>query len=390
MTEKENNQEQPGSDTSEQQGPPRSDGDEALEQRKRELEEELESYAQAGAYSPTLVKASRWVSRFLYFTMAAVVVFLLLNQKKYDDEDMQRAVDRAQEFKDKLDDERAAHKQAEARRLEAELNAAELRHRLDDFLEGAPAATRAQRQARGLVELYWGERAYAEHWRGILNRAEPEAHGVDPVQGAASMIRQAAAAPAGRRFELLREAADFGAHGVFEAAAGMIRDGDAANDEEFRLAALLMGRLDAPEAREVLTGCLETEGNPARRRALLFALETAAPGAATEAGNFHEAEAWVGLSASRYEGTQEDLITAYRDAPEENRLELMALLAETSSRLEVEFFSGVATSQRPPAERIIAVRWLGERGGAATEELLKTLGEGQGVLAEEAKKALDR
>jgi hypothetical protein len=48
----------------------------------------------------------------------------------------------------------------------------------------------------------------------------------------------------------------------------------------------------------------------------------------------------------------------------------------------------VATSQRPLAEKIIAVRWMGANKDESSQSLLKTLSEGQGVLADEAKKAL--
>jgi hypothetical protein len=71
--------------------------DERLRQRREELEEELEMYAQSGVSSPGLLKAARWVSRGLYFAMAGLVVFLLFSGwgkiSQHDFESVQQALE---------------------------------------------------------------------------------------------------------------------------------------------------------------------------------------------------------------------------------------------------------------------------------------------------------
>lgn len=346
-----------------------------LQRRKEALEEELESYAQAGAYSPGLVKASRWVSRILYFVMAAILVFLLFNRKDYTEEDMQRAVDRAKEFKNTADEAKKRMEQAETERDIAQAKFLLLENEMKEAREGAPAADRAQEDARKLVRRFWGERAYARHWQEKLTTAEPEAHGVDPLTGAKSLITQAAGAPAAQQNELLNEVADFGRDAATQAVLELLDSMDGAvATMAWRVGGWLGGEGIRARAAEVK--------GPAS--GIAWSLIT---GEAPTAERWTP-EAWVGYATRGYDAALDELVRAYKDAPEARRLALLALLGESATLREAQLFKSVATSDRPDAEKILAVRWMGARRDDGSRDLLKSLSESGNSVAAEAKKAL--
>ena len=359
--------------------------DEALQRRKEELEGELERYAQAGAFSPSLIKFTKWLSRGMYLAMAAgFMIMLFSGWGKVSQKDYDTAVQRAIDIKATATEAKTKLSEAETARVIAETKAALFGNELDELKAGRPVADAAQAAAQNLIERAWGERSYAEHWRSKLAVAEPEAHGDNPGESVKLLLRQAASAPAAQQFEVLSEIADFGADSVWQSRTNL-KDTDL---EVVRLTALLIGRLETAEAAGALLEALKTEEDVKRRRALQFALETLKPGTCKEHGGYFEAEAWLGDVLTRHDGAQPDLIAAYRKAPAENRLELLALLAEASAAIEADFFTSVATSDRPLAEKIIAVRWMGERKSQSSKTLLTNLSDEQGVLAEEAKAAL--
>lgn len=346
-----------------------------LQRRKEALEEELETYAQAGAYSPGLVKASRWVSRILYFVMAAVVVFLVFNRKDYSAEEMERAVDRANEIKKTADEAKKRMDQAESERDIAQTKLLLLEQEMKQLHEGPAAADRAQDDARKLVRRFWGERAYAQHWSQKLTTAEPEGHGVDPLTGARALITQAASAPAAQQNELLNEVSDFGRDGATQAVLELV---DSKDPMVAAMAWRVAGWLGGEEIR---AKAADVKGPLSGLAWSLVTREAPTPGRWTP-------EVWVGFAIRAYDGTLDELIQAYKDAPDERRLALLALLAESAPARDAALFKSVATSDRPDAERIIAVRWMGARKDEGSRELLKSLSEGSGAIAAEAKKAL--
>lgn len=351
--------------------------DAALQARKQALEEELESYAQAGAYSPGLVKASRWVSRILYFLMAGILVFLLFNRKDYTKEDMVRAVERANQIQATADEARKRMEQAESERDIAQTKLLLLENEMRQLREGSAAADRAQEAARDLVRRFWGERAYAQHWQQKLLDAEPEGHGVDPLQGAKSLIIQAAHAPAAQTNELLNEVADFGRDAATQAVLELVaHPDDSVVAMAWRVGAWLGGEGVRSKAAAA-TG---------PHAGLAWSLATFEAPAAER----FSPEAWVGYATRGYDAPLDALVQAYRSAPDAARLPLLALLAECAPARESALFRSVAASDRPDGEKIVAVRWMGERKDEESRELLKSLGDGASTLASEARRALER
>ena len=348
-----------------------------LQRRKEALEEELENYAQAGAYSPGLVKASRWVSRILYFVMAAVLVFLVFNRKDYSEEEMQRAVDRANEIKQTANEAKKRMEQAETERDIAQTKLLLLENEMKQLREGPSAADRAQEDARKLLHRFWGERAYANHWAQKLATAEPEGHAVDPLTGAKSLITQAAAAPAAQQSELLNEVSDFGRDGATQAVLELI---DSQDPQVAAMAWRVAGWLGG---EDIATRAAEAKGPSSGLAWSLITRE------APTSGRWAP-EAWAGYATRTYDATLEALVQAYKDAPESGRLGLLALLAEAAPLRDAALFKSVATSDRPDAEKIIAVRWMGTRKDEGSRDLLKSLSEGSNAVASEAKKALEQ
>ena len=348
-----------------------------IERRKQALEEELESYAQAGAYSPGLVKASRWVSRILYFLMAAILMFLLFNRKDYTEQEMEAAVDRANEIKQTADEAKKRMQEAESERDIAQTNLLLLENEIQQMRHGTPAANEAQEDARGLLRRFWGERSYAQHWQQKLTTAEPHAHGVDPLVGARSLITQAATSPAAQQNELLNEVADFGRDAVTQAVLELVDDPDAAIAEmAWRVGGWLGGEGIKAKAGDV-------KGPHAALAWSMIAIDAPPKG-------HWSPEAWVGYATRGYDAPLDALAEAYKGAPEDSRLALLALLAEAAPARDGALFRSVAASDRPDAERIIAVRWIGERKDEGSRSLLKSLSEGSGEVAAEAKKALEQ
>lgn len=365
---------------------PEDDKDDKLAQRKRELEQELEAYAQAGISSPNVVKVARWVSRFLYLGMAALVAYLLISgwgsvsKDKYE-----TAVKSANDFSKK-----AKEAQTRADDLESRLSFAEARlvvktGELESERAGATAADRLNEQARALIARAFGEKAYAGHWREKLEGVTPDAHGVDPVVGAKALLRQASVAPAAMRFELLRETVDFGAQACAQAASELLKD----PAPGVRVAAAtLLSRLHGAGADEKLETAARAELEPQARRDIWFAWSVQAL-RAPPAGEWTP-EAWVGYTVRQADAPVDDLFDAYTKAPPEYKGALLALMAEAAGPGYAPQFIGVATAQeRTPAERIIAVRWCGERKEESARAVLTGLSEGKGPVAPEAAKALD-
>ncbi|MCA8915297.1 MAG: hypothetical protein KDB90_07785 [Planctomycetes bacterium] len=222
--------------------------DEALQRRKEELEDELERYAQAGAFSPNLIKITRWVSRGLYLAMAAgFMIMLFSGWGKVSSTKYEEAVQRAIDIKKTADDTKTQLQESESNRMIAEAKA--------KLLENELARLRESKEGK-----------------------------------------------------------------------------DAADAAQIRAAAVL----------EALGSDME----PAK------------------------------------------LEQAYRGAAEEGRLDLLCLFSASAKTDEGGLMKMVATSERSLAEKIIAVRWMGERKDEGSRNLLKTLGEGDGLLADEAKAAL--
>ena len=353
--------------------------EEQLQRRKEELEDELERYAQAGVVSPGLVKAARWFSRVLWMGMSALVVFLLysgwgaVSEDKYN-EAVQRAIDikqTANETRTRLDEESGKRQVAEARLTLTELQ-------LEDLLEGRSAAEAAERKAKMLVAHAWGELAYAEHWREKLKTADPGMH-EDPVAGAASLIRQASRAPAAQEFGLLAETAEFGREAVTQAV-----------DQLLTVAGLehVASRLAIWLGGDDITQSVKAKLQEGAHVELEFAYSLLTHGAPLN--DSKRAEGWIGYALRAYDAAQDELAECYQTAPEGRRLELLALLAETSDLKNAAVFKWVATSDRPEAEKILAVRWMGTRRDTESRGLLKTLSEGKGAVAEEARQALEK
>lgn len=358
--------------------------DEALRRKREELEEELDRYAQVGAYSPGLLKASRWVSRFLYLAMAATLVFLLFSGwGKYSDEEMQRAVSRANEMKGLLDAEREKVKDRELERDAARIENMLLQAEVAGYEAPVLLADAAQATARDLIDRAWGEQAYGAHWRERLKGAEPEAHGVDPLMAAKSLIQQSVHAPAAQRIELLRETLDFGRDAVTQAVLELLETNDAAlGVQALRVGVWLGGDVMTDRVSKML---LESDW-PEVGFAYSLLKHEAPPEAADELR--FVPESWVGYATRSYDAPLDELVKAYRAAAPDQRLGLLALLAEAAGLPDAGVFKQIATSDRAVAERIIAVRWMGARKDESSLQLLEGLSTGDTALAAEASSAL--
>lgn len=359
--------------------------DEQLEQRKRELEEELDRYAQAGIASPNVVKAARWVSRFLYFGMAALVMYLLISGwgsvSKSEFDAAVKAYESQREDLAKQRDEFASRylqEGAKAERLRTELNA---------LRNPAATASRALHAARVVVERLYGERAYAAHWRERAEAAVPASHGVEPVAGVKNLIRQAANGHAAVRFEVLRLAgADFGLAACRQAALDSLADEVAAVRA---VAALVYARTQADDAGSVLAEAAAAEADEYARRQIWLAWATLGDEMPPE-GVWYP-EAWAGYCVRTFDPSLHELISRHPHAPAKQQLELLALIATTGGSQHADPIGEIAVSaSRSDAERIIAMRWYAERKVESGLALLETLSAGDGLLAEEAARALGK
>lgn len=351
--------------------------------RQQELEEELEAYTRKGIVSPSFMKAVRWFSRFLWLALSAMLVFSVWDGwGKVPQETYQRAVDSAKNWNERT---KAAEKTIEdqaADLIRARMHEEQLK--LDAELMQPALADDAGRLAQNIVRRLWGEKAYAIHWRALLARAEPQGHGDDPGAVARALMEQAAKAPATVRFELLRELADLGLAHVGEQARTLLATG---GGSQRAVAALVLSRVGLAGDVPLLGRIAQEEKDATVAREIWFAhaaLEQQV-GASAEVKGVYLAEYWLVHALRGYEARQDALETACREAPPAYRLELTALLAEVCGAEQEPFMRALAVSeQRPGAERILAVRWLGRNRLAP--ELLKSLSEGDGAVAREAKK----
>lgn len=368
---------------------PATGKDAELAERKRKLDEELDRYARAGVVSPGMLKSAKWLSRAMYMGMAALVVFLLFSGwGKHSQDTVDELQTSRDAWKKSAESLKAERKTIEEKLSELVIEAAKAeagRRQAEDTMQGPVAADTAQNRAAGLVQRLWGEMAYARHWREALKRAEPEAHS-EPRNGAIAMMEQAVTAPATQKFELLRELADFGREAVGAAARGMlVSDSDSIKP----VAAMVLARLGVAEDLALLDKVAADTPEPAVVRELYFAgsvlaLDVAADKAAV--ADIGYAEYWLRFALRGFEARQEELAARYKTAAEPDRLELLALLCECGGPEQEELIKTVASSDRPGAERIVAIRWLAKRKLA--RELLKVLSEGQGPVAQEAKKGI--
>ncbi|MBP9891953.1 MAG: hypothetical protein KBG84_08595 [Planctomycetes bacterium] len=85
--------------------------DKSIEERKQEIDEELEEYSSRGIVSPNALKAARWLSRILWLAMSALVVVMLYQLNT-----------RVPEADYKKLEKQAGEIQAERKRLESELD----------------------------------------------------------------------------------------------------------------------------------------------------------------------------------------------------------------------------------------------------------------------------
>lgn len=358
--------------------------DEALQARKEELEEELERYAQAGAFSPGLIKFTKWLSRLLYLGMAvAFMAMVFSGWGKVSEEKYQEAVQRAIDIKKTADEAKGKLAEAEGGRLVAETRARLLQNELDALKTGPAVADRAQEKARDLVWRAWGEQAAAELWREKLAHGGGESQFPDPALAARQAFEQLGKSPAGARLSLLKEMVDFGEVLVTGAALEQVKS---PQPEVRAIAAMLLGRLRTEECKAALKSAIEHEQDEHARREMLFSFGLAWPG---ELENEYEAEAWAGFAATEYKQVAR-LTEAYKKAPEDRRLELLALVTESDRTAPLDLLPSVATSDRTLAERIMAVRGMAGVNSERPRNVLKALSEGDGVLAEEAKQALSK
>lgn len=365
-----------------------SNRDEELQERKRELEEELERYAQAGIASPNVVKAARWVSRGLYFLMAALVMYLLVSGwGSVSKEQHMKALKAANDAREQRDEIKAQRDEFASQYLSERATSHVLRSELESMRAPDREASRAMHDARILVERLYGERAYAAHWRERAESAEPGAHGGEPVAAVKNLLRQAATAHSAVRFEVLRLAgADFGLAACRQAALDLLN----ADDADVRaVAALIYARAQAEDAAEVLAARAEQETDADTRREIWLAWATRSDDAPQT--DVWYPEAWAGYCVRTFDPSLHELVSRYAGAPDERRLELLALIATTGGGQHADAMSEIAVSaSRPDAERIIAVRWFADRKEEGGLPLLERLSEGEGPLAKEAAIALQR
>lgn len=362
--------------------------DEALQRRREELEDELERFAKAGVPSPGIVKAARWLSRGLWLAMTAVVVFLLfsgygkVSQEKFDEATKAITAWETANKKLKSDLDTTQEKMGELV-IEAALRESELRA----LREGPEAAANATSRAHDLSARFWGDITWSAQWPERLARAEPEAHGVDPVEGVVSILRQAAHAPMPMQNELVRETADFGLDGSLKGAARCMADADPRVRVQ---GALLRARLQGNEADPGFIDAIKAEKDPVALRGLLYAesLYLRIRMQADAAPARFEPEYLLRYTFLRVDGVADSLEQAYRTASSEYKLDCLALLALHAGKQHSRMFATVATSDRPVAEKVVAIRWLGERGDDEGKRVLKGLAANKDVIGQEAKQAL--
>ncbi|MCC6465157.1 MAG: hypothetical protein IT463_07445 [Planctomycetes bacterium] len=373
----------------------------ALARRKDELEAELDAYAAKGVVSPGLLKAARWVSRGLWMALCVLVVVLLVSgwgkvsRETYDEavKSANKQAERARNAERQLEDVVAADLYLRAQAAAFGVPNAEsapLLGVVKGILDASRAdaeqlqhsagplvlADRAGEQARSLLLRARLQRTQAHVWRMALAPAGDAA-------AAAADLRRCASATESEREEILRNLPRHGAEALAAAGREALLGEDPVTAA--RLLALLGRRADVAMLDRFAAGDVP----PLARREALLARSLLAldgEGEAPAAPARFEAEAWV---ASAVAGDAAALAEAYRKAPDESKLELLALLAETAGTAQRDLFAGAATS-RPAAERIVAIRWAGARKDGGSRELLAGLAAGKDDVAAEAARALAR
>jgi hypothetical protein len=369
--------------------PPVSDKDVELQRRKEELESELDNYAQAGAYSPGLIKSARWLSRGLYLAMAAMVVILLFSGwGKVSREVHEGALKRAEDLSKELESVRAQRDRALAEQTIAEARLTLLLREQQDQAQDPSLAARAMHGAADLLERLRGERARARQFAQALQDAQPELHGLDAARAAEQLLRQAAHAPAAEVDDLLRQLSELGREAVWGAARDLRRDHDPRVRRE---AAWVLSRMPSEDALAALRDALQTEQDQLTRRELLLAMAARAGDtrADARAEDLHLPEAWAGLVLARPDALA-PLVEAIATYHGEARLRLLALYALGGDASAAQVMMDVAASgaARPLPERILAVRWLASRRVMQARPLLAGLAEGNDELAQEAERGL--
>lgn len=365
---------------------PQDEKDAELQRRREELEEELEAYAHRGIVSPNLLKMARWLSRIMWLVLCVLLVVAVWDGwGKVPREERDAALKRAK----KGEEERAAAETmfGEAAADLVAARAREAQAKADQEGDQPRQADAAQCAARNQVQRAWAEQAYARHWQALLAKAEPGAHAIDPRSNALALVEQAATAPAAQRFELLRELADHGREATGQAARVMLeRENEAAR----AVAALVLSRIGLPEdlaLLETLAGKTKQDGALREiwfARSMLVLSGGSQPASAVK--DVFIAEYWLAGVLRGYEAKPVELAKAYREAPPGFKLELLALLCEAATPEQEDLMKSVATSTRPGAERILAVRWLGQRKLA--RDVLKSLADGGDAVAEEARQTM--
>ncbi|MDC1142755.1 hypothetical protein OAU50_06660 [Planctomycetota bacterium] len=360
--------------------------EEKLAERKKELEDELDRYAQAGVSSPGVVKAARWVSRGMYLLMGAVVVMVLwTNRDAVPKKDFEAQKKRVTEYSEGMKKAQQQAIDAETAMNTAMQVAATKQAEANMHIDGHIAAEKAELATQNLVASYRGEVAYGIMWREHLAKADPTSFDGDPTENAFVLMEQASVLPAASRHEALRELHELGEEAVTAAAK------QAFNGKDRQLAMVALNvfmRLNYTNT-DILD--LAKGAGPKMARYMAFVSSVVAPAApnASNTALYHLADAWVGYVLLADDVNLSPLKDAFKSAPEEHRFELLALLAEVARTNESAFFRDIATQGRQ-GEKLIAIRWMGNRLDLASEELLKTLSGGKGDIAATAKEALSR
>ncbi|MCF6228388.1 MAG: hypothetical protein L3J82_06985 [Planctomycetes bacterium] len=354
-----------------------------IEARRKELEEELDTYAQAGVSSPGVVKAARWVSRIMYLLMGAVVVIVLwTNKDAVPLKDFEAQKNIVVKVKKQYKDLQEQNQSLEDNLIQATKIAVEKHVEAASYIDGEIAANRAGIRAKSLlvsaeyqelVRADWQKRTKAEFEDQVVLEAE-------------KLIAEAAVLPEKAKFAAIDGLLDIGNPALTNAA---LRAFKKSGQESIALAILTylgykeIGIADLPEgASDALT----------RQMALKVSMQGVSAPVPPDAKTYYLSEAWVGYVLSSEGVDLKPLVEAFKTAPDENRFELLALLAEVAPVNQSAFFRQVAT-QGEVGEKLIAIRWMGNR--RADDPEVVTVLEGlkadeNSLIADTAKVALKR
>lgn len=364
--------------------------------RRKELEEELDTYAQAGVSSPGVVKAARWVSRIMYLLMGLVVVIVLWTNKDAvplkDFEAQKKIVVKVKkQYKDLEELNSILQKTA----IEMSKNSLDRETESVTFVNGEIAANRAEIAVKAVLQSAEYYKLVRADWQ---NRLEAVGDGKS-ISEAERLISEAAVWPSGLRLAAIDMLPEFGRTVLTEAAINAFKK---PGQESIALTVLTylgykdIGIADLPD---------DASDKLVRQMALKVGLQ-----AKTfpqnpfnhDAKVFYLVETWIGQVLYAGDGLHPadvfilPLIKAFKAAPNENRLELLALLAEIlpfdKGNADEIFFRRVAT-QGEDGEKLIAVRWMGNRRADSTEVITVLEGletDKNSPIADAAKVALKR